>query len=1298
MEEAPASFSKRTEEIHDETVPSLEIARQSLQHPLATQADLVAVLDTAETLLQPSSESPADEQFRAGYGVALLNRLAHAKREDRDADLPSERKLQPGEFVSYGFFGVKGADPLINIRKRLAEHSAVNDLRLEPEVDQQLKESLEVISNVLLAPERSLSLHALTKIQDNEIRSNLVNAGALRLMPEKGELKPVEEHTTFAEALAKPVSASDAFIVDFVHATDEASTIAGAAPLSFRKMVDLVISPAGMMRDKLYLRAPAYAERLTKALKSCTDKETYIDEMTQEMLKANLDGAFFDKGLPFSAPIVNHLLERQMAAVLVKNAPKVIAEAGISGEELFARSFTPGADKESLKNALANLGQRGYVLSSKQAITLFENGYVDLFFERDEYTEIFSKLLPFTERRALFQILPTAPTAMEGLATFVAERSVNTTKELSIPKELAYQLIDAGYVAEALNGQRAKLFESACKRVVLMERLLEVPPERIIAALPKLDRVNLSTDVAEKCIESGRVADVAKHIDKFFRLSPQVYDAFQQNALEGRAIDHLGRFSGLGPEVADRLKAAGKTRELIHAERAFTDLSPEVRAHLDRYKVLLDRIENSPSKTIRQMKDGLTEQLLATAEPEKTYEKIERIFLRNHIPLAAKVFLVFDTVYGDTRYKEAYSPTIKEASPRESRMLIYKDLINIHLDTGNPSLRTYLQDLIRVMPLVERTKQGGEAALSVPERALLEEFLRKLTVLRDVSHYGKTHPQETTTQEEGLHGGITAFEQSLGVKEGQSVQNRLEEMFLVPAGVATVEEALARMDASAKRADTINRALVGQEGQRLQLKAGDLLKRVDSKFFRSYQQNGNVTKECLGGDVHADATALDTDTGKVLEKDLAEGNKSALKESPSRSEIYGDITLVLRPEAERFLETKVGEDTRFHDQLRGKTAPYELFQTPVTDKERHFGIRTGVPFTEVRWIIMHTPGRRELLDLKMDIVAYGYYVPITDDDGEVLFSAKEFDQLRELYSGTELLPNTVAHLDMRVENAKDAERLGALEQQIVEERPLIERTRDHIEASVKAALAKAGIMLRTSGELAIGAEVLNTGSTARGTNIPGEVVDFDIVVRLDENDLKKQEEIQVVLDKMLQGQKQQGGDSQWRRTGIAIEGTTVDIDVTFTSKPEVEGVPSHSIAAQRLGSLERESQADADFVRANIVQAKLALKKAGIYKKADGGLGGLGVENWILQSGGSFARARKELLAQAIDERGEVRPFDDCAQRYLIPDPGINLVENLDQDGASDRKNYRHDNFFYFLNRKETDGYQKFVKALQDLG
>ncbi len=678
--------------------------------------------------------------------------------------------------------------------------------------------------------------------------------------------------------------------------------------------------------------------------------------------------------------------------------------------------------------------------------------------------------------------------------------------------------------------------------------------------------------------------------------------------------------------IAEQLIKNGFTEDVAKNFEVFDDLPQEVMRRLESYRTLSKKIKESPSRTVRRMQVALIQELSVSAEPEKTYDRIEAIFLRNHIPLAGKVFLTFEAVYGDSRIHAAYSPTLKESSPREARMLIYKDLLNIHLDTGNPSFREYLKELKEMLPLFERITDGNEESLEKEEVKNVTEFFRKATVLREVSTYAKIHPR-SVNETGSLRTQLEEWKQSLGVRAGQSLIARLEEMFLRPAGIKSIDEALARMDQSKNRADTINRELVKSTDGVLKLQLGDLLKGVQSTFFLSFLQNGNVAKEYLGYAADNDATPLDTDVSRVVKSDLSKGNESALKRSLVHD--YGDIVLVMRPTAHRFYEKKSREPTHVHKQIRGQLPPYELFNTRVLDPERHYAIRTGVPFSEVRWIILKDPKRREMLDLQMDIVANGYYVAITNLAGEILFSPEEFDQLKMLYAGSDLYPGSDFPLERDLSTDAEHKTLKRLQKQIFQERPKIKKIKNEIEKALQEALLRVGIPLRVSKELAMGAEIMNTGSTSRGTSIPGETVDFDVVIRLDEVDIKKQDMMKNALDLALPGTFQDGATAQWRRIGVLIEGTPVDIDVTFTHKPEVQGIPSHSMAERRLKALDQQTAIEADYIRANIVFAKQILKKAGVYKKLDGGIGGIGVENWILQSGGSFERARTEFLAAA---------------------------------------------------------------------
>jgi len=122
----------------------------------------------------------------------------------------------------------------------------------------------------------------------------------------------------------------------------------------------------------------------------------------------------------------------------------------------------------------------------------------------------------------------------------------------------------------------------------------------------------------------------------------------------------------------------------------------------------------------------------------------------------------------------------------------------------------------------------------------------------------------------------------------------------------------------------------------------------------------------------------------------------------------------------------------------------------------------------------------------------------------------------------------------------------------------------------------------------------------------------------------------------------------------------------------------------RLETVKQIDPQKYDYVLANIILAKKILKEASAYKPArsditQGGLGGVGVENWILQNGGSFEEAVMNFLNYAHD-----RNFDEFQEVYQVWDFGENHL-------AERRGHYVHDNF---VNNMSEAGYNKMKKAL----
>ena len=85
-------------------------------------------------------------------------------------------------------------------------------------------------------------------------------------------------------------------------------------------------------------------------------------------------------------------------------------------------------------------------------------------------------------------------------------------------------------------------------------------------------------------------------------------------------------------------------------------------------------------------------------------------------------------------------------------------------------------------------------------------------------------------------------------------------------------------------------------------------------------------------------------------------------------------------------------------------------------------------------------------------------------------------------------------------------------------------------------------------------------------------------------------------------------------------------------------------------------------------------------------MGGIGIENWILQNGGSFVQACHSFLDAAVDENGDIVPFEQFKDNYQLWDFGENHF-------SARKGTYLHDNFIECnMNR---NGYEKMVGAFQ---
>jgi hypothetical protein len=134
---------------------------------------------------------------------------------------------------------------------------------------------------------------------------------------------------------------------------------------------------------------------------------------------------------------------------------------------------------------------------------------------------------------------------------------------------------------------------------------------------------------------------------------------------------------------------------------------------------------------------------------------------------------------------------------------------------------------------------------------------------------------------------------------------------------------------------------------------------------------------------------------------------------------------------------------------------------------------------------------------------------------------------------------------------------------------------------------------------------------------------------------------------------------------ILFENTKIDLDISFAKKSEMDSFDANKAIEEKYESIKKNNGDKVlEEVLANIKFAKKKLSEAKAYKKGSnkdigqqGGLGGIGVETWILQNDGDAIRAFKEFYNFAY-ENDKLLPLEKFKGKYKIFGAGENIRDN----------------------------------------
>lgn len=737
----------------------------------------------------------------------------------------------------------------------------------------------------------------------------------------------------------------------------------------------------------------------------------------------------------------------------------------------------------------------------------------------------------------------------------------------------------------------------------------------------------------------------------------------------------------------NRLKVISAYSKLqdVELQKAFreyvTEFSKDITIeNIENVSEVVSRLSLSNSSEIFTFRKELATQILKSTNPLESLEKIEDVFIKNNIPTVGKIYSCFEILHPNFQgfnFTSMISPVLQKASTTGKKIVIFSDLIKSAFGSNNRSVNEYLRNIEIGSNLYESIKSGRTQYSMLNENMKIEltTFRKHLITLYNNTMKAKKE-NKLFTSTENLLADISEISKELS-PDGRldyNLGDRVIKMFCGFAGIDTVEQAKAYINKKIRTADIRNRNVANEE---MTLKQGDFIKGIGSTtYLRNILQNGSLSKEYLGSSASSDRTPLDTDVSMIM------SSEGTIREKmlTTAASTYGPIWFVLKND-DRFMITRNNKELL---EPKIDISKIEVFYTGAISND-HYGIRTGFASSEINYIVMENYDYR----VGLEIVMNGFYIPVANMEGKIKFTPEDYDKLRERMDGLSYYGQDDYHFSENL----ITEETKKIAEQIERNNDEVRVKRDKINENIKKSLDELGLHLKTNidGDLTEGfVELIDTGSTGRGTNKPGDG-DFDFMMRLDRSilsDSSKQNQLKQSILKNLgkENSSEVTGTGDFRLKGVQIDSKTyVDIDITFTEKTDQISYSTDMALQDRLTTIKKCNPEKYKYVIANILLAKEVLKDAKVYKpnrgeNPQGGLGGVGIENWILQNGGSFVDAANSFLRAA-----ENRTFSEFESIYQIWDFGENHL-------AERRGQYPHDNFV--ANNMSKEGYDKMVSVL----
>lgn len=722
-------------------------------------------------------------------------------------------------------------------------------------------------------------------------------------------------------------------------------------------------------------------------------------------------------------------------------------------------------------------------------------------------------------------------------------------------------------------------------------------------------------------------------------------------------------------------------KEIIHKISWFS---------IDKAKIYVKICEifyNSNSSDVQAVKEFLIDDILNTDNPEKVVKKVKAIFMESDLPLISKIFQVFRYIYPEDIFSKWFenhknsSPFLKSCKTYEKKLwVIYQDLMNIMIKSGETSLRQYIENIIsckKALNDFENWKtldnEWYRQILSLLKKIESLDVIINGHWVKNTNVFGNIWEIDDATLREYYN----KLKNSLLIKENDSIYTFFLNL-CKRIWYKSLEEILDDMD---KMQEDANKNWLAKYNS---IQQWEIFKQWDDYFLKwinieslwEILNRWVTSKEYLwwwegtSDIVSSNTTPFDTDWVIVNCENVF---KIAEKHW------YGDLDIIINISKPWIYNS---DDWLWWYDRKS----YEIFKNHCND-ENYRWIRTWIASTEFDAIIYRSSeiDPEKLQEIKFLIAKNGFYLPVLDLKGNVLFTPEEYHILRQSFSFSDkykwydidqkdwiyvsTVQNNVIHgwneeLSKFIQEQKNLKNTDT---------GIDNRNMAWIVFDMVKNILESELWIKCDQSKALlWAELYDSWSTWRWTEIRSDDVDLDFTLLVNSEDYDRLDEIKKVIhEKIWTIESSDHERAEWNWFQIKSLKNNLWRDVWYENWINFELLiekkiksylyPSNIAMQDRFSKIEELCGKEAlDFVKQNIVIMKRLLKSQWTYKNTQWWIWWIGVENWIMQHHGNFIEALEAFENVAYEweyvEGKESIPLEKFKNLYPIWDSWHNVV------------------------------------------